>query len=46
MKSPDWLRILTASPRQRLPGGVHLRLLTALVVLVARREASALAGVD
>ncbi|MFR4757703.1 MAG: hypothetical protein ACLT9P_06000 [Evtepia gabavorous] len=27
MKSPDWLRILTASPAQRLPGGVQLRLL-------------------
>ena len=33
MKSPDWLRILTASPRQRLPGGVQLRLLTAQEVL-------------
>ena len=40
MKSPDWLRILTASPRQRLPGGVQLRLLE------ARREATALAGED
>ena len=37
MKSPDWLRILTASPRQRLPGGVQLRLLTAQEVLEARR---------
>lgn len=44
MKSPDWLRILTASPRQRLPGGVQLRLLTAQEVLEARREATALAG--
>ena len=46
MKSPDWLRILTASPRQRLPGGVQLRLLTAQEVLEARREATALAGED
>ncbi|MFQ9860517.1 MAG: hypothetical protein ACLRWL_11585 [Evtepia gabavorous] len=44
MKSPDWLRILTASPRQRLPGGVQLRLLTAQEVLEARRAATALAG--
>ena len=43
MKSPDWLRILTASPRQRLPGGVQLRLLTAQEVLEARREAAQLA---
>ena len=46
MKSPDWLRILTASPRQRLPGGVQLRLLTAQEFLEARREATALAGED
>ena len=43
MKSPDWLRILTASPRQPLPGGVQLRLLTAQEVLEARREAAQLA---
>ena len=43
MKSPDWLRILTASPRQRLPGGVQLRLLTAQEVLEARREAAQMA---
>lgn len=46
MRVPDWLRLASPPPRCVLEDGGELRLLSAMEVLEARREAAALAEED